>query len=94
MFPFGTSDNEALLNLFDYDKPCIISTLPSFEITSHLNNLPNLQDYDIDEHLPSNSEFSIHNATVTETFARTGPSAISSMCIPPCLYSGVLELTV
>ena len=34
--------------------------LPSFEITSRLTNLPNLQDYDIDEHLPSNIDSSYH----------------------------------
>ena len=33
---------------------------PSFEITSGLTGLPNLSDYDIDEHLPSNVNSSYH----------------------------------
>ena len=40
--------------MFELDKPSVVDSLPSFEITSHLTNLPNLQDYDIDEQLPSN----------------------------------------
>ena len=47
-------------NLFDFDKPSVVDSLPSFEITSRLTNLPNLQDYDIDEHLPSNIYSSYH----------------------------------
>ena len=58
IFPFGSIENETLLNLFD--KPSVVDSLPSFEITSRLINLPNLQDYDIDEHLPSNIDSSYH----------------------------------
>ena len=32
----------------------LADSLPSFEIVSGLSNLPNLEDYDVDEHLPSN----------------------------------------
>ncbi len=60
IFPFGSIENEPLLNLFEHDIPSLIDTLPSFDITSHLTNLPNLQDYDIDEHLPSNIDSSYH----------------------------------
>ena len=60
IFPFGVIDNETLSNLFDFDKPSVVDSLPSFEITSRLTNLPNLQDYDIDEHLPSNIDSSYH----------------------------------
>ena len=34
--------------------------MPSFEITSGLSNLPNLDDYDIDEHLPSQVNSNYH----------------------------------
>ena len=54
IFPFGTVENETLSDLFELDKPSVVDSLPSFEITSHLTNLPNLQDYEIDEQLPSN----------------------------------------
>lgn len=53
MFPFGIVDNVVLSNLFDLDIPSFVDSLPSFEITSNLSNLPNLHDYDVDEHLPS-----------------------------------------
>ena len=36
VFPFGSIENETLLNLFDLDKPSAVDSLPSFEITSHL----------------------------------------------------------
>ena len=54
IFPFGRVGNDTLSDLFELDKPSVVDSLPSFEITSHLTNLPNLQDYDIDEQLPSN----------------------------------------
>ena len=60
VFPFGSIENETLLNFFYFDKPFVFDSLPSFEITSHLTNLPNLQDYDMDEHLPSNINSSYH----------------------------------
>ena len=54
MFPFGQLDNEELLNLYGCDIPSWVDSVPSFEITSGLTNLPNFGDYRIDEHLPSN----------------------------------------
>ena len=60
IFPFGTIENETLLNLFDFNKPSVVDSLPSFEITSLLTNSPNLQDYDVDENLPSNIDSSYH----------------------------------
>ena len=53
MFPFGAVDNEVLSNLFDIDIPSFVDSVPSFEVTSQLTNLPSLQDYDVDEHLSS-----------------------------------------
>ena len=46
--------NEELLGLNDFDIPSFADSTPSFEITSNLMNLPNLADYDIDEHMPQN----------------------------------------
>ena len=60
MFPFGQLDNEELLRLYEFDYASFINSIPSFEITSNLTNLPNLSDYDIDEHLPSNINSSYH----------------------------------
>ena len=53
MFPFGLLDNNELSNLYDCTFPSWVDTIPSFEITSDLVNLPNLDDYDIDEQIPS-----------------------------------------
>ena len=36
MFPFGGVDNEALSNLFDFDIPSSVVSVPSVEVTSHL----------------------------------------------------------
>ena len=60
MFPFGLLDNNELANLYDSNFPSWVDTIPSFEITSDLVNLPNLDDYDIDEHIPSNVNSSYH----------------------------------
>ena len=54
MFPFGLLTNEEFLGLRDFDLPSFIDSAPSFEITSNLTKLPNLSDYDIDEHMPQN----------------------------------------
>ena len=54
IFPFGSLMNEELLGLNDFDTPSFADSTPSFEITSNLMNLPNLADYDIDEHMPQN----------------------------------------
>ena len=60
IFPFGTLANEEFLNLYQIDIPSFVDTAPSFEIISDLMNLPNLGDYDIDEHLPANINSSYH----------------------------------
>ena len=60
MFPFGSVDNAELSNLNNFDFPSFVDSAPSFEITSGLINLPNLDDYDIDEHLPPNVNSSYH----------------------------------
>ena len=65
-----------MLNLFDFDKPSVVDSLPSFEITSHLTNMPNLQDYDIDEHLPSNIDSSYHSIHDLST-STTSPTDLS-----------------
>ena len=50
VFPFGSLDTEELSNLYDFDVPSFVDSALSFEIASGLTNLPNLDDYDIDEH--------------------------------------------
>ena len=50
--------------------------MPSFEITSQLTNLPHLQDYDIDEHLPSNIDSSYHTIQDLST-SDTSPTDLS-----------------
>jgi len=60
MFPFGSVDNEELFNLNNFDFPSIVDSALSFELVSGLITLPNLGDYDIDEHLPSNINSSCH----------------------------------
>ena len=57
-FPFGSLKTEELSNLFDFDVPSFVDSALSFEITSGLTNLHNLQDYDTDENLPSNIDSS------------------------------------
>ena len=76
IFPFGSIENEALSNLFNFDNSSVVDSLPSFEITSRLTNLPNLQDYDIDEHLPSNIDSSYHTIQELST-SETSPTDLS-----------------
>ncbi len=52
IFPFGNEENEDFLKVFDLKSPCFADCTPTYEITSHLTNLPNLSDYDIDEQMP------------------------------------------
>ena len=54
LFPFGSLTNKELLELHGFDLPSFVDCTPSFEISSNLVNLPNLSDYDIDEHMPQN----------------------------------------
>ena len=51
IFLFGSLGNEFLV-LRGLELPSFIDSAPSFEITSNLMDLPNLSDYDIDEHMP------------------------------------------
>ena len=44
MFPFGQLENGELSNLYDFDFPSFVDSVPSFEITSSFTNLPNLSD--------------------------------------------------
>lgn len=60
MFPFGTLDNDELLDLYSCSFPSWVDKTPSFQITSELLNLLNLDDYDIDEHISSNVSSSYH----------------------------------
>ena len=60
IFPFGSLDTEELPKLNEFDFPSFLDSMPSFEITSGLTNLTNLEDYNIDEHLPSNVNSSYH----------------------------------
>ena len=52
-FPFGLLSNFDLLDLYEIDLPSLLKTLPTFETQSKLTNLPNMNDFDIDENLPS-----------------------------------------
>ena len=54
IFPFGSLTNEEFLGVHDFDLPSFADSTPSFEITSNLKDLPNLSDYDIDEHMSQN----------------------------------------
>ena len=54
LFPFGSLTNKELSELHGFDLPSFVDSTPSFEISSNLVNLPNLSDYDIDEHMPQN----------------------------------------
>ena len=51
--PFGLLSNFDLLDLYEIDLPSLLKTLPTFETQSKLTNLPNMNDFDIDENLPS-----------------------------------------
>ena len=54
LFPFGSLNSNEFLELHHIDFPSFVDSTPSFEIVSDLINLPNLSDYDIDEHMPQN----------------------------------------
>ena len=59
-FAFCSIEDEELSNIFEFDIPSFADSVPTFEICSSLTNLPNLEDYDIDEHMPSNVDSSYH----------------------------------
>ena len=69
MFPFGQLDNDELSILYDFDFPSFLDSMPSFEITSGLSNLPNLDDHDIDEHLPSRVNSNYHTLQELSTLS-------------------------
>ena len=48
IFPFGLLSKLELLDLYGVDLPSHLHTLPSFETLSKLVNLPNMNDFDID----------------------------------------------
>ena len=51
VIPFGYSSSSALLDLFGTDLPSQLALLPTFETRSKLSNLPNLNDFDMDDNL-------------------------------------------
>ena len=51
IFPLGLLSKFELLNLNGIDLPSYLQTLPSLETHSKLVNLPNLNDFDIDENI-------------------------------------------
>ena len=51
IFPFGLLSKLELLDLYGVDSPSHLKTLPSFETRSKVINLPNLEDFDIDENV-------------------------------------------
>ena len=68
MFPFGSMENDELPKLFSSDVQSFVDFAPSFEITSNLLNLPNLDGYDIDEHLPASINSSYHTLQEISNF--------------------------
>ena len=54
MFPYGSLPNKELLGIGDFELPSFIDSALMFEITSNHIDLPNLSDFDIDEHMPQN----------------------------------------
>eukprot|EP00794_Sanderia_malayensis_P008404 gene8404-9304_t len=61
LFPFGSLEFEELSHLYDFDLPSFVDSALSFDVTSNLRNLPNLDDYDIDEQLSSNVNSNYHS---------------------------------
>ena len=51
IFPFGLESDDQLLNLYNVSIPVITDNLPSFEIDSRLQNIPNLKDFDMEENV-------------------------------------------
>ena len=51
IFPSGYSSSSELLDLFGIDLPSQLALLPTFETRSKLSNLPDLNDFDMDENL-------------------------------------------
>ena len=51
IFPFGVLSKFELLDLYGIDLPSHLQTLPSFETRSKLENLPHMNDFDIDDNI-------------------------------------------
>ena len=61
MFPFTLVTDEILLGTNVTDLPSIVDSLPTLEILSKLQNLPNLSDYDIDENIEPDINCNYYN---------------------------------
>ena len=51
IFPFGVLSKFKLSDLYGIDLPSHLETLPSFETRSKLENLPHMNDFDIDDNI-------------------------------------------
>ena len=54
IFPFTFVSNEIILQLNDLPMPSLVDLMPTFEIKSNLQNMPNLYDYDSEESIEIN----------------------------------------
>lgn len=61
IFPFTLETDDVLLGTNVADLPSIVDLLPSLEILSKLQNLPNLSDYDIDENIEPEIDCNYYN---------------------------------
>ena len=60
-FSFTLEADEVLLGTNDTDLPFIVDLLPSLQILSKLQNLPNLSDYDFDENTEPDIDCKYYN---------------------------------
>ena len=77
LFPFTLESDEVLLGLNGISLPSLADSLPSFETSSTLTNLPNLSDYDTDENL--NLNISSQYCTVEEVASMAVPNTDLSL---------------
>ena len=61
ILPFTLVTDEILLGTNVTDLPSIVDSLPTLEILSRLQNLPNLSDYDIDENIEPDINCNYYN---------------------------------
>ena len=61
IFPFTPETDDVLLRANVTDLPSIVDLLPSLQIPSKLQNLPNLSDYDIDENIEPDIDCNYYN---------------------------------